>query len=163
STTATAELQTLDSSVGSSLGGDALQWLPSLQRNVTSLLLLQPTALPQQGSGQSSYLGGQVAGAHSDQNSIMLDGGGVTNGTSANSDYYSNYTGGQDPPIPTPVESIQELRVTTSNPTAGFSGASGSETVLVTKRGGNAYHGSAYEFLQNDNLNANGWTRNRLG
>ena len=134
-----AELQTLDSTVGSTLGGDTLQWMPTMQRNVTSLLLLQPTAIPQQGTGQSSYLGGQVAGARSDQNSILLDGGGVTNGASGNSDYYTNYTGGQEGPIPTPVESIQELRVTTSNPTAGFSSASGSETVLVTKRGSNAF------------------------
>lgn len=158
-----AELQTLDSTVGSTLGGDTLQWMPTMQRNVTSLLLLQPTAIPQQGTGQSSYLGGQVAGARSDQNSILLDGGGVTNGASGNSDYYTNYTGGQEGPIPTPVESIQELRVTTSNPTAGFSSASGSETVLVTKRGSNAFHGSAYEFLQNSDLNANTWGRNRLG
>jgi hypothetical protein len=55
------------------------------------------------------------------------------------------------------------MRVTTSNPTAGFSGASGSETVLVTKRGSNAFHGALYEFLQNSDLNANGWTRDRLG
>ncbi|HEY1342610.1 MAG TPA: carboxypeptidase-like regulatory domain-containing protein [Bryobacteraceae bacterium] len=158
-----AELQTLDSTVGSSLGGDTLQWLPTVTRNVTSLLLLQPTAMPQQGASQSSYLGGQVAGAHSDQNSIMLDGGNISNGVSGNSDYYTNYQGGQEGPIPTPVESIQELRVATSNPTAGFSGASGSETILVTKRGSNQYHGSLYEFLQNDNLNANTWGRNRLG
>src|ERR1017187_6781297 len=119
--------------------------------------------MPQQGPAQSSYLGGQVAGAHSDQNSILLDGGNISNCVSGNPDYYSNYLGGQEGPIPTPVESIQELRVATSNPTAGFSGASGSETILVTKRGGNLYHGSLYEFLQNDELNANTWSRNRLG
>ncbi len=163
SSTPGAELQTLDSSVGSTLGGNTLLWLPTLQRNVTSLLLLQPTAMPQQSPSQSSYLGGQVAGAHSDQNSIVLDGGNISNGASGNSDYYTNYLGGQEGPIPTPVESIEELRVTTSNPTASFSGASGSETVLVTKRGTNQFHGSAYEFLQNSDLNANSWTRNRLG
>lgn len=157
------ELQTLDSTVGSTLGGDTLEWLPTLARNVTSLLLLQPTAIPQQGASQSSYLGGQVAGAHSDQNSIMLDGGAITNGASGNSDYYTNYLGGQEGAIPTPVESIQEFRVATSNPTAGFSGASGSETIVVTKRGTNQYHGSLYEFLQNSELNANTWSRNRLG
>jgi hypothetical protein len=162
-TAAGAELQTLDSTIGSTIGGDILLLLPTLQRNVTGLLLMQPMALPQQGAEQSSYYGGQVAGARSDQNSIVLDGGSVTNTVSGNSDYYTNFRGGQEGPIPTPVESIQEFRVATSNPTAGFSGSSGSETVLVTKRGSNVLHGSLYEYLQNDNLNANRWDRNRLG
>lgn len=157
-----AELQTLDSTIGSTIGGDTLLLLPTLQRNVTSLLLLQPTAMPQQGAEQSSYYGGQVAGARSDQNVIVLDGGSITNTVSGNSDYYTNFRGGQEGPVPTPVESIQEFRVATSNPTASFSGASGSETVLVTRRGSNAFHGSLYEYLQNDNLNANRWDRNRL-
>ncbi len=161
-TTPGAELQTLDASVGNAVGGDTLLMLPTLQRNVTSLLLLQPTSMPQQASGQNSTLGGQVAGAHSDQNSIVLDGSNITNGTSGNNDYLTNFTGGPEGAIPTPVESIQEFRVSTSNPSASFSGASGSETVLVTKRGANQFHGSGYWYLQNDDLNSNTWDRNRL-
>jgi len=162
SSTPGAELQTLDASVGSVVGGDTLLLVPTITRNVTSLLLLQPTSLPQQASTQGSSVGGQVAGAHSDQNSIVLDGGSVTNGTSANSDYFVNFDGGPQAAIPTPVESIQEFRVSTSNHTASFSGASGSETILVTKRGSNQFHGSGYWFLQNSDLNANTWTGNRL-
>jgi len=158
-----AELQTLDASFGSTVGGDTLQMVPTLTRNVTSLLLLQPTSMPQQASSQGSTVGGQVAGAHSDQNSIVLDGGNITNGTSGNNDYFVNFNGGPEGAIPTPVESIQEFRVSTSNHSASFSGSSGSQTVLVTKRGSSEYHGSAYWFLQNDNLNANTWDRNRLG
>jgi hypothetical protein len=162
-TTPGAELQTLDASVGSVVGGDTLLMVPTLTRNVANLLLLQPTSIPQQASSQGSSYGGQVAGAHSDQNSIVLDGGNVTNGTSANSDYFVNFNGGPQGAIPTPVESIQEFRVSTSNHSASFSGASGSETILVTKRGGNQYHGSGYWYLQNSDLNANTWTLNRLG
>ena len=44
--TAGAQLQTLDASLGDTLGGDLLSMLPSLERNVTSLLLLQPLAMP---------------------------------------------------------------------------------------------------------------------
>jgi hypothetical protein len=158
-----AELQTLDASVGSVVGGDALRMLPTSGRSATSLLLLQPTSMPQQASSQNSTLGGQVAGAHSDQNSIVLDGANVTNGTSANNDYFVNFNGGPEGAIPIPVESIQEFRVSTSNHTASFSGASGSETVVVTRRGSNQFHGSGYWYLQNDNLNSNTWDRNRLG
>jgi hypothetical protein len=161
-TTPGAELQTLDSTVGSTVGGDTLILLPELNRNVTGLLTLQAGSTPQQGASQSSYYGGQVAGAKSDQNSIMLDGGNVTSSVSGNSDYYTNYYGSPEAPIPTPVESIQEFRVSTTNPTASFTGSSGSETVLVTKRGGNQFHGSAYEYLQNSDMNANSWTLNRI-
>jgi hypothetical protein len=109
-TTPGAELQTLEATVGSTIGGDTLKLLPTVQRNVTGLLLLQATSMPQQGGvNQSSYYGGQVAGAKSDQNSIVLDGGNVTCAVSGNSDYYTNYTGGQEAAIPTPVESIQEF------------------------------------------------------
>jgi len=161
-TTPGAELQTLDSTVGSTMGGDNLLLLPSILRNVTGLLTLQAASMPQQGASQSSYYGGQVAGAKSDQNSIMLDGGNVTSAVSGNSDYYTNYYGAPEAPVPTPVESIQEFRVSTTNQTASFTGSSGSETVLVTRRGGNQFHGSAYEFLQNSDMNANSWTLNRI-
>jgi hypothetical protein len=107
-------------------------------------------------------LGGQVAGARSDQNVFLLDGGDITSGASGNSDYWNNFNGGPEGPIPTPVESIEEFKVATNNQSASFSGSSGSQVVLVTKRGTNTYHGSLYEFFQNDNLNANTWDRNRL-
>ena len=110
----------------------------------------------------SSRYGGQVAGAQSDQNVFVLDGGNVTSGVSGNSDYWTNYNGAPEGAVPTPSESIQEFRVATSNQVASFSGAGGSQVMLVTKRGGDAYHGSLYEFLQNSDLNSNSWTRNRL-
>ena len=61
------------------------------------------------------------------------------------------------------MESIREFRVGgTTNQMASFSGAGGSQVMLVTKRGTDQYHGSMYDYLQNDNLNANSWRRNRL-
>ncbi len=43
-----AELQTLDSTVGNSIGGEEILALPTLGRSASSLLLLQPLAMPQQ-------------------------------------------------------------------------------------------------------------------
>jgi hypothetical protein len=158
-----AELQTLDATVGDTVGGQLLELLPSIDRNVTSLLLLQPSATPVEGEGtRSSRYGGQVAGAQSDQNVYVLDGGNITSGVSGNSDYWSNYNGTSEGAIPTPSESIREFRVGTTNQMASFSGAGGSQVMLVTKRGTDQYHGSMYDYLQNDNLNANSWQRNRL-
>ncbi len=154
-----AALQTLDATVGDTLGGQMLELLPSIDRNVTSLLLLQPSATPVEGEGtRSSRYGGQVAGAQSDQNVYVLDGGNITSGVSGNSDYWNNFNGTSEGAIPTPSESIREFRVGTTNQMASFSGAGGSQVMLVTKSGTDKYHGSAYDYLQNDNLNANSWT-----
>ena len=63
--------------------------------------------------------------------------------------------------IPTPVESIEEFKVAISNQTADFNGASGGQIQLVTKRGANAFHGSAYEYyFATDVGAANTWKNN---
>jgi len=161
--TSGAELQTLDSTVGNTLRGDELLALPTLERNTTSLLLLQPLAMPQQFSSQSSRFGGQVAGARSDQNSFLLDGGEITNPTSGNSDYYKAFNGAPEGSIPTPVESIQEFNVETNNPSGSVSVGGGAQVVMVTKRGTDSFHGSLYEYYRGSALNANRWDANRLG
>ncbi|HXN23534.1 MAG TPA: carboxypeptidase-like regulatory domain-containing protein [Candidatus Dormibacteraeota bacterium] len=158
-----AELQMLDSAVGNTIGGDEILALPTLERNTTSLLLLQPLAMPQQFNSQVSRYGGQVAGARSDQNKFMVDGGEITNPISGNSDYYKNFRGGPEGAIPTPVESIQEFKVETNNPGGSISVGGGAQVVMVTKRGSDLFHGSLYEYYRGSALNANRWDANRVG
>ncbi|MBV8820098.1 MAG: hypothetical protein JO022_17170, partial [Acidobacteriaceae bacterium] len=63
--------------------------------------------------------------------------------------------------IPTPIESIEEFKVGTSNQTADFNGAAGSQVQMVTKRGTNQYHGALYEFYFGSNVGAaNLWKNN---
>ena len=65
-----AELQTLDATVGDTVGGQLLEARPSIDRNVTTLLLLQPSATPVEGEGtRSSRYGGQVAGGRATRTS----------------------------------------------------------------------------------------------
>lgn len=71
-----ASLQTTNASIGTTIGGSTLQFLPTQQRNVTSLLSLQPAVTPMTGS---DIMGGQVAGAMSDQTTFLVDGGDATN------------------------------------------------------------------------------------
>src|SRR5690348_12001398 len=52
-----ADLQTLDATVGETLGGNTLLLLPSQQRSVSSLLLLQPASAPLQQGNQGSSVG----------------------------------------------------------------------------------------------------------
>ena len=64
--------------------------------------------------------------------------------------------------VPT-VDSIQEVRMMTSNYSAEYGAAAGAITIVQTKSGTNQLHGSLYEFLRNNKLDANTFFNNRLG
>jgi outer membrane receptor protein involved in Fe transport len=64
--------------------------------------------------------------------------------------------------VPT-IDSIQEVRLLTSNYSAEYGSAAGAVTVVQTKSGTNDFHGGLYEFLRNDKLAANSFFNNRLG
>ncbi|MGH9942707.1 MAG: hypothetical protein ACRD9R_10180, partial [Pyrinomonadaceae bacterium] len=99
--------------------------------------------------------GGEVAGSRADQNTFSLDGLDVSDQV--------GFRGAADTVVPIPAESVEEFRVTVANPTASFGRSGGAQVTVVTKRGGNDFHGSVYWYHQNDNLNANTWNNNRLG
>uniref|UniRef100_Q025D2 Cna B domain protein n=1 Tax=Solibacter usitatus (strain Ellin6076) TaxID=234267 RepID=Q025D2_SOLUE len=155
-----AELQTTSATVGSTLTAEALTLLPNLGRDVSTLAVLQPGTAP----------GGQTAGAMSDQNVFMLDGGNNSDDMSGNATTYTtNFTGtggtqtGGSPSgiLPTPVESIEEFKVSTFNQTSDFSGSIGAQIQMVTKRGTSTYHGSAYGYYYGTNVGAaNSWVNN---
>lgn len=52
------------------------------------------------------------------------------------------------------TEAVQEYRIITSNADATFGRSSGGQINIVTKSGSNLWHGSAYEYLRNDALDA---------
>jgi hypothetical protein len=52
------------------------------------------------------------------------------------------------------LDSIQELRVLTGNFEAQYGNYSGGQVLLTTKSGSDAFHGSAFEFLRNTDLDA---------
>src|SRR5579871_6424714 len=160
SAAAGAELQMTNSTVGSTISGDALQFLPNLGRDASTLATLQV--------GVTAF--GTTAGANQDQNSFQLDGGNNSSDMDGNQRVYTpanGYTGtasaGGAPSgvIPTPVESIEEFKIGTSNQTADFAGAAGSQVQMVTKRGTNTFHGAAYEHFFASNVGAaNLWKNN---
>ena len=61
------------------------------------------------------------------------------------------------------VDSIQEFRVERNSFSAEFGQAQGAVVNLITKGGGNEFHGSGFEFFRNDSLNANNLFLNRAG
>jgi hypothetical protein len=154
-----AELQTLNSTIGSAITGNTILQLPTFSRDTTSLLYLQPTAVPDFNGATGDVTSGTVAGQMSDQNTYSIDGGNATDTLSGNNSYIDGFVAGTAA-VPTPVESIEEFKVTTSNATADFSNSSGGHVQLVTKRGTNSFHGSAYDYLQNSALDSNDWSNN---
>ncbi|MBV8842871.1 MAG: carboxypeptidase regulatory-like domain-containing protein [Bryobacterales bacterium] len=158
--TAGAELQVMNATIGSTISGDSLQLLPNLGRDASTLAVLQV--------GVTAF--GNTAGANQDQNSFQLDGGNNSSDMDGNQRTYTpsnGYTGtsstGGSPSgvIPTPVESIEEFKIGTSNQTADFAGAAGSQVQMVTKRGTNTFHGAAYEHYFAANIGAaNLWKNN---
>ncbi len=160
------ELQTLDAAVGNVIGSHALQNMPTLSRDATALLLLQPLAVPayngSPGSGSDNSTAGGVAGSRMDQNTFLVDGGDATSNTEAGGGYNTGFAGTPRAAVPTPVESLEEFRVTTNNQ-INFARSAGGEVQMVTRRGNNSFHGAAYEYNQNTIYNANLWELNHTG
>ena len=155
-----ADLQTTNATVGNTLTSATLMLLPNMGRDVSTLAVLQPGVSPT----------GMTAGAYSDQNVFMLDGGNNSDDMAGNNtSYVTNFTGtggtqtngSPSGIVPTPVESIEEFKVGSFNQSADFSGSIGSQVQMATKRGTNAYHGSAYGFYFATNVGAaNSWANN---
>jgi hypothetical protein len=146
--TAHVELQTSDAQLGNVINLDAIDKLPSLRRDAQDLLAQQPGVNP---SGANASNQVRVTGAIDDQNTFTLDGIDITENIVA-----SRTT------IPTPDDAVEEFRVDVANPNANFDRSTGGQVNLVARSGSNRFHGSGYEWHQNDELNANSWDNNFL-
>lgn len=144
STTSEGVLNQRDATIGNAFNEKQIVELPLNRRNVVDLLSLQP------GVDQA----GNVTGARSDQSNLTLDG----------IDVNEQQTGDAFQPVlrVTP-DSVQEFRVTVSNPGANQGRSSGAQVSLVTKSGTNDFHGSLYEFHRNTVTSANEFFNNRSG
>jgi len=155
-----AELQTMNATVGNTLEQKNMLVMPNLGRDVTSLAVLQPATSPT----------GFTAGSYQDANTYMLDGGNITDDMAGNTiGYQTNYSGlggsqgGSIPSgvIPTPLESIEEFKVSVSNQTSDFTQSSGAQIQMATKRGSNTFHGSGYWYYFDTAVGAaNSWSNN---
>ena len=155
-----AELQTINATVGTTVSGASLTYLPIFGSDASSLAIYQPGVSPE----------GAVAGAMYDQNTFQLDGGNNSNDMDGSMrDYTGSYSRGgfagiTNPPsgvLPTPPDTIEEFKVSTAGQTADFNGSSGSQISVVTKRGTNQLHGTGYYFYSSSDVGgANTWDNN---
>src|SRR5580658_4217493 len=126
-----ADLQTLNATVGNTIGGETLQQLPTIQRDAATFVTLQPGVSPD----------GSVAGAVTDQSTFMLDGGQNSNDMDGSMAIYtpsfagdptggvvSHQIGGSPTGVmPTPLDSVEEYKVNTANQTADFNSSAGAQ------------------------------------
>ena len=99
--------------------------------------------------GQANTINIAVNGARSSQNTFTVDGADIT-------DRGSNITIQAYPS----VDSIGEFKVLRSLYPAESGRSGGGQVNIVTRSGTSTYHGSAYEFLRNEVLNANNFLIN---
>src|SRR5713226_1109727 len=147
-TAAAPQLQTQDASVGTVATSQQVNDLPLNGRNYTFLAQLGAgvTKLnPTRGlDATGSFVANGLTTVH---NNYLLDG--IDN----NNDTVDFLNGAAYVNLP-PPDAIQEFKVQTSNFSAEFGRAGGAVLNATIKSGTNQLHGSAWEFLRNDKLDA---------
>ena len=98
-------------------------------------------------------------GARTIDNNFQMDGAQVNNFGTGRAGDWLGYTGIS---IPNP-DAIQEFKIQTSLYDAQYGRGVGANVNVVTKSGTNQFHGSMFEFLRNDALDANDYFSNRTG
>jgi len=137
-------IETVTSTVRTVVSHQLIENLPLNGRNALQLQTLIPGAVNQTGArvSLSQEDGVSVNGARGNDNNVLLDGG-------HNNDVYD----GTPTSMPNP-DALQEFSVLSSSFSAEFGRGAGSLVTAVTKSGSNNYHGSVYEYLRNDVLDA---------
>ena len=150
-------LQTESTTLGADLGAKPLSELPlGGQRTFAFLARLSPGVLQAENGARDAVGGGFSAnGVRSNgQNNFLLNG--VDN--NVNVIDFINQTAYVIGPS---VEAIGEMRVLTNGYSAEYGRGAGGVVNVNLKQGSNEIHGSVFEVLQNEKLNANRWESNK--
>ncbi|MGA9902767.1 MAG: TonB-dependent receptor, partial [Terriglobales bacterium] len=145
----TISVNTQSSESGATIDEKQVENLPLNGRDFTSLMTLVPGSVTTAGSGQTS-LGGYetfLAGVN-----ILLDG---ADATRIDSQATSTQLGRQESRISrASVDSIEEFKVMSGDYSAQYGRSYGDIVNVITKSGGNTFHGGVFEFFRNDALDA---------
>ena len=143
-------VNTEDSKLSQTVSGTQVANLPLNGRNVYDLIQMAPGAVNVHGVDFENGHGTVVNGLREDFNGFLVNG--VSN---------KGLSGGV---VNTPIQdTVQEFQQLTLNNSAQYGSSAGSVTNLVTKSGTNSWHGSAWDFLRNDKLDANNFFLNQAG
>ena len=146
-------LQTDNSTVGEVVDHEQVVQLPLNGRQFTQLILLTPGAAYSESGQQSAF-------------TIRLGAGGISPAVNGQNFTYNNYTldGLENNErfdntyaVSPPPDAIQEFIVQSHIADARFGLGAGANVNVVTKSGGNEFHGDLWEFLRNDKLDASNY------
>src|SRR5229473_4724872 len=150
-------IQTQDAETGQVVNRRFINDLPLIDRNVIALTSLAPgvTEMDDQCGADCTGTNFVSNGSRGSTADILTDGASVTNSEPNGGVTQATY-------LPSP-EAVEEFKVEQTNFSAeyGFSGAS--VVNMITRSGTNKFHGSAYDFLRHDSLDANNWFAKRDG
>jgi Carboxypeptidase regulatory-like domain/TonB dependent receptor len=142
-------VETGTASVGMTVDQRQVTELPLNTRRFGSLPLLMAGTVPDRGGFSSNIFGSPFSevtyasnGLRGSGNNVLIDG----------VDAKNMFTGGFS--IQPSPDSVQEFKVQTQSFSAEFGKNAGSTINLTTKQGTNQFHGSAFEFLRNNNMDA---------
>jgi hypothetical protein len=147
---ASSIVETQNSTVGGTVTGNAIFELPLNGRNTLDLLQTQPGVTPTNPDSTASGTY-SIGGGRTDSVTYLLDGGN-------NNNLLSNAVVMNPNP-----DAVAEFRVLESNYGAEYGRNAGGVVSVVTKSGSNSLHGTLYDYLRNDALNANTFFNNEQG
>ncbi len=134
--------ETVSTSMSGVITGEQLRSLPLYNRNFLALGVLTPNTHDTEADSELRGASFSVAGARPNQNNFLLDGS-------------DNVASGSNQAVPFQVnDSVQEFRLISSAASAEYGRNAGGTVNVVTRRGGNKFHGSVFGYYGNDALNA---------
>jgi outer membrane receptor protein involved in Fe transport len=145
------QVDTTSTQLGAVINDRSVNELPLNARDTYQFLQLQPGVQAQLGSSGTLFAG------TSDVGSVSVNGGRTrannfnVNGGDANDQFVNT------PTIQPSPDSVEEFRIITNTFDAEYGRNSGSVVNLITKSGGNTFHGNLYEYLRNTDLDARGY------
>lgn len=145
-TAATPMVESQSSSMSQLVERGVIEGMPLPNRSATAMIVLSPAAtVISPGSGSENLPLFSVGGGRARNQQFSLDGGNVT-----------NITGLAVPQnqAALPMEAMQEFRVISNNYTAEHGHSTGGVITMTTRSGTNQYHGSLFEYLRNNALDA---------
>lgn len=149
-----------NATLGGLVNNKSIVDLPLINRNILTLMAVEPGVTPSTPNNyQSNFFTSAIRysfnGGLESTSDFQLDGISILN--------QSDIPGIMGLTMLPSVDSVDEMRVQTSSYSATYGRSGGGITTMVTKSGTNSIHGTAFEFLRNNDFNANGFFSNRSG
>ena len=145
-----AVVDTSSASVGANVNAREVSQMPINGRQVSQLYLLAPGA---QTSGGGSFDNIRFSGRSNQQNAVRFDGVEASAIIDASPGNLNGQTSSAFR-LQASLETVQEFRVESSNYPAEYGTGTGGQISIVTKSGGNQFHGSIFEYMRNDAFDA---------